>query len=160
MPTMLLMILLTLLGVGPAGAQEVEITVCLDDNASCFPASAVGFGIVNASDITAGSRRGSAEFHPILLTKAPDEFTPDLVRFASRATVLSNASIEFGPAGAPLPDDSAMTIELAEVLVTKVDLKVADDGTPHELIELDYVEITITVGASTFCWNRATDQAC
>jgi len=145
----------------PVPAQEIEATACVGDASRCFDAFTVDLGIASSGGLVVGpgAPAGAPTFDPVAVTKAPDDFTPDLARFAVQGTLLPEASIKLTDPGAA-PGNVLLTVALENVLVTRVAIAVDQDGRPAASVELEYRQITITAGQSTFCWDRVLHRRC
>jgi hypothetical protein len=145
-----------------AAAAEIQLTACVGDTSRCFDAFTVDLGIVNSGGLIvgSGSPASAPTFNRVAITKAPDGFTPELASFAAQSTLLPAASIDFTDVTGPTGGNLVLTVALDNVLVTKFTVGVAEDGTPVELVELDYQQITFTGGQATFCWDRVLRRRC
>jgi hypothetical protein len=146
----------------PAAAQEIELTACVGDAARCFDAFTVDLGIVNSGGLVAGGGGAASAptFDRVAITKAPDGFTPELAGFAAQGNLLPEASVEFTDPTAAAGANPLLTVALENVLVTKLRVSVDQDGSPVETVELDYQQITLTAGQTTFCWDRVLRRRC
>jgi type VI protein secretion system component Hcp len=146
----------------PAAAQEIALTACVGDASRCFDAFTVDLGIVNSGGLMVGGGgpASAPTFNRVAITKAPDGFTPELAGFAAQGNLLPEASIEFTDATAPAGGNPPLTVALENVLVTKLRVAVDEDGSPIEQVELDYQQITLTAGQTTFCWDRVLGRRC